>query len=93
MLKNEYYKWKKHNRIFIEFQVTNFMFFRRTKVQEVLPKSKSEYLTLCTKYTTNNKLSNICKIYDKNDIICLIYLKIFKIKKRITIKYQLKKCI
>lgn len=43
----------------------NFMFFTRTKVQESCPKSKSEYLTLCIKCTTNNKLSNICKRYDK----------------------------
>lgn len=46
----------------------NFIFFRRTKVQKALPKSKSEYLILYTKYTTNNKLSNICKTYDKNGI-------------------------
>lgn len=56
---------EKHIRIFIEFQVMNFMFFIRTKVREALPKSKSKYLTLCTKYTTNNKLSNICKRCDK----------------------------
>lgn len=75
-----------------EFQV---MFFIRTKVEEALTKNKSESLKLCTSYITNQgKMQITYRIFAKymtgNVAICLIYLKVFKIKKRITVRYQLK---
>lgn len=71
----------------------------KSKVNEVLTKN-SESLKLCTSYATNQCNMQI-KSYDQilskymtgNSVPCLMYLRVFKIKKTVTIRYQLKICI